>query len=75
MKDIFNKFYKDIILALAYSVVAVIVYVFMAESIWGLWYIDLIMGFGVLVISLVLSYVYVKSRIKEEKKKEETSIQ
>lgn len=70
MKDIIKSNYKDILLVIGYIIVAEMIYVVLANYLWGKWYINLIVAIIILVIGIVIGIFYVKSVINEKKNKE-----
>ena len=69
MKDFIKKFYKDLLLVVGYTGVAIAVYVVWLESMWHLWYVDFITAFLILGLGALIGYFYMKSVIAEASKK------
>ena len=68
MKDFIKKFYKDLLLVVGYTGVAIAVYVVWFESMWHLWYVDFITAFLILGLGALIGYFYMKSVIAEASK-------
>ena len=75
MKDFIKKYYKNLILVLVYLVLGNLVYIILANEIWHKWYLDLIVGIVVTAFGIYLGYLYLRSEIRAEKKKEEKKAQ
>lgn len=76
MKEFIKKYYKDLLLVVGYTGVAIAVYVVWFESMWHLWYVDLITAILIIGLGALIGYFYLKGIIKkdsEEKVKEEVS--
>ena len=66
---------RTILIALGYVIVATIVYAVLAQFIWGLWFITLIVGILVFIGGSIIAYFYTKLIKKEEKIKEQKKAQ
>lgn len=66
MKEFIKKYYKDLLLVIAYTGVALAVYIVWFESMWHLWYVDLITAIVILGIGAVIGYFYMKSVINND---------
>lgn len=69
MKEIFKLEWKNLILVLAYIIVAELVYITLMVTVVKLWYVALIVGIAILLIGLLIGYLYIKSdyrRVKED---------
>ncbi len=65
MIDFVKKYYLNILLVVFYTAIAMTVYIIWFDSLWHLWYIDLITGVIIFAIGCVLGYFYVKSEVKK----------
>lgn len=68
MKELLKNQYKNVILVCVYTILAGAVYCMWAHSLWGLWYIDMIIGLVILAIGAVVGYFYISSEDKNEQK-------
>ena len=69
MKEILKLEWKNLILVLAYILVAELVYITLMVTVVKLWYVALIVGIAILLIGLLIGYLYIKSdyrRVKED---------
>ena len=69
MKEILKLEWKNLILVLAYILVAELVYITLMVTVVKLWYVTLIVGIAILLIGLLIGYLYIKSdyrRVKED---------
>ncbi len=66
MKEFIKKYYKDLLLVIAYTGVALAVYIVWFESLWHLWYVDLITAIVILGVGVVIGYFYMKSVINKD---------
>ena len=71
MKDFLKKYYLNLILVLIYTGLAMTVYIVWFESLWHLWYVDMITGFVILGLGGFLGYLYIKSEMKKDEPKKE----
>lgn len=71
MKELWKNEYKNILLVIAYTIVALVVYCVWFQSIWHRWYITLLTGFVVAILGCVVGYFYIKSDIKAKIKNNE----
>ena len=67
MKELFKTEWKNIILVLAYILIAELVYVTLMVTVVKLWYVALIVGIAVLLIGLLIGYLYIKSDYRRVK--------
>lgn len=65
MIDFVKKYYLNILLVVFYTAIAMTVYIIWFDSLWHLWYIDVITGIVILAIGCVLGFFYVKSEVKK----------
>ena len=70
LKDLIKKQYKNLILIAAYIIAAALVYSIWFNSIWHLWYINLITVFVIVTAGCVIGYFYLKSEIKKQEQLE-----
>lgn len=70
LKDLIKKQYKNLILIAAYIIAASLVYGIWFNSIWHLWYINLITVFVIVAVGCVIGYFYLKSEIKKQEQLE-----
>lgn len=71
MFNFVKKFYSNLLLVLIYTAIAMTVYIVWFDSMWHLWYIDMITGIVILAIGGVLGYFYIKSEMNKDEKKPE----
>ena len=71
MKELWKNEKKNLILVIAYTLVALTVYCVWFESWWHLWYVTLLTGLGVIVIGAVVGYFFIKADIKAKNLNEE----
>lgn len=69
--DYIKNNYKNIILVLAYIIIACAVYVVWFNSMWHLWYVNMITIIVIISIGITIGYLYIKSDNKAKKIKEE----
>lgn len=69
MKEFIKKYYKDLLLVVGYTGVAIAVYVVWFESMWHLWYVDFITAILILGLGALIGYFYMKSVVAEANKK------
>lgn len=65
MKEIFKKYYFNIIIILAYIIIACLVYGIWFQALWNLWYVTLITIVLIIAVGFVIGYFYIKSLIKK----------
>lgn len=70
MKELLKRQYKNVILVCVYTMIAGAVYCMWAHSLWGLWYVDMIIGLVIIAIGAVVGYFYISSEDKNEQKTE-----
>lgn len=70
MKEIIKKYYTIMLLAIVYTTVAITVYIVWFDSMWHLWYVNVIAGLLIFALGLAISYLYIKGKIEKEKKEE-----
>ena len=75
MMEFVKKYYKHLLLVLFYSVLALVIYIIWFNSLWHLWYVDVITAIVILGLSVFLGYDYMKGVIKEEKEKEDKALE
>ncbi|MGM9970310.1 MAG: hypothetical protein ACI35S_07950 [Anaeroplasma sp.] len=63
-----KEMYKDLILVLVYIILADIVYVSIAQIIWGQWYLSLLVGIAITLIGSVIGFFYLKNERKDTTK-------
>lgn len=68
--------YKNLLLVLAYIIIASLVYVIWFNSLWHLWYVNVAVVLVIVVSGCVIGYFFIKSenKIKEESIKQENII-
>jgi len=71
MKELWKNEKKNILLVVAYTLVAMTVYCVWFHSLWHLWYVTLLTGLLIIIIGAVCGYFYVKSSIRAKAKLEE----
>ena len=62
--EILKKIYKKLLLVLAYTAVASMVYGYWFHSLWHLWYVTLLTVLVICIIGAVGGYFYVRNDIK-----------
>lgn len=62
--------YKNILLVLAYIIIACAVYVVWFDSMWHLWYVNMITIIVITLIGVAIGYLYIKSENKAKENKE-----
>ena len=67
MKKLFTDHWKELSIVFVYIVVASLVYVVWFNSLWGLWYVNLITVLAIIAIGVVIGLFYIRGKIKEEK--------
>lgn len=70
MADFVKKYYKELILIVVYIAIACAAYICWFDSLWHLWYVDVITALAIIVIGAAIGYFYIKSIENEEKKEE-----
>ena len=70
MLDFIKKNLKDLLLVTVYTVLGIVIYVIWFESLWHLWFVDVITGLVILGIGITIGYFYIKGQIKEREEKE-----
>ena len=75
MMEFVKKYYNHLLLVLFYSVLALVIYIIWFNSLWHLWYVDVITAIVILGLSVFLGYDYMKGVIKEEKEKEAKALE
>lgn len=65
MKEIFKKYYLNILLVLAYIIAGCVVYGVWFNAIWNLWYVTLITIILIIGIGSLIGYFYIKGLIKK----------
>ena len=71
MKDFLKRYYKELILIFFYIAIACAAYICGFDSMWHLWYVDLVTGLAILALGVTVGFIYISSLEKENKKKEE----
>ena len=69
--DYIKKNWKNLILVLVYIVIASLVYGLWFDSLWHLWFVNLIIIIVIVIIGLIIGYFYIKgenNKIEDEKK-------
>lgn len=74
MKDYLKRYYKEIILVVFYIAIACAAYICWFETLWHLWYVDMITGLAIVFIGLTIGFLYIRSleKAKNEEVKQET---
>ena len=70
MKEIIKKYYTILLLAFVYTTVAITVYIIWFNSMWHLWFVNVIAGILIFGLGVVITYLYIKAKIDKEKKEE-----
>lgn len=71
MKDFLKRYFKELILIFFYIAIAVAAYVCWFDSLWHLWYVDLVTSLAIVAIGITVGFIYISSLEKEKKTKEE----
>lgn len=66
LKDLIKKQYKNLILISVYIISAALVYGIWFNSMWHLWYVNLITVVVIVAIGCVIGYFYLKLEIKNQ---------
>ena len=69
MKSFLRRYYKEVILIFFYIAIAVAAYICWFDSLWHLWYVDLITAIVIVVIGGTIGFLYIKGIEKDEEKK------
>ena len=69
MKEILKSQYKNILLVIGYTAVALAVYITMTISFKLAWWIILLISLAIIAIASVIGYFYIKGEIKANEKK------
>ncbi len=77
MKYFLKSYYKELILIFFYIAIACGAYICWFDSLWHLWYVDLVTGLAIASIGIVVGFIYISSLEKEKKAKttEETKVE
>ena len=70
MKEFIKKYYTILLLAIIYTTVAITVYIIWFNSMWHLWFVNVIAGILIFGLGVVITYLYIKAKIDKEKKEE-----
>ena len=68
MKDIVKNHFKRIMLALGYTLAGIIIYGYLFNELFHLWYVTLLVIIVMLIAGTICGYLYVKAEINEQKK-------
>ena len=68
MKEIVKNNFKLIMLALCYTLAGIIIYGYLFNKLFHLWYVTLLVILVLLIAGSVCGYLYVKAEINEQKK-------
>jgi uncharacterized membrane protein AbrB (regulator of aidB expression) len=68
MKEIVKNHFKRIMLALGYTLAGIIIYGYLFNKLFHLWYVTLLVILVLLIAGSVCGYLYVKAEINEQKK-------
>ena len=60
---------KNFLLVIAYIIISVAVYVVWFDSLWHLWYVDVITGVVIVALGIVIGYFYLKGEEDNKNKK------
>lgn len=71
MIDFIKKYYLNILLVVFYTAIAMTVYIIWFDSMWHLWYVDLITGFVVFGFGCAFGYYYLKNEYKKNHESDE----
>ena len=71
MSKIIKKYWAICGLTLAYTCIADVVYIIWFNSLWHLWFINVITGICITAIGFTIGYIYLKRTIIADKAKEE----
>ena len=69
MIDFIKKHFTKLLLVVVYTTLALVIYIVWFNSLWHLWYVDVITGVVILGLGIFLGYDYIKGEIKEEQEK------
>jgi hypothetical protein len=68
MIEIVKNHFKRIMLALGYTLAGIIIYGYLFNKLFHLWYVTLLVILVLLIAGSVCGYLYVKAEINEQKK-------
>ncbi len=66
-----KKNWKNLLLVLIYIVIASLVYIFWFDSMWHLWFINLIAVIVIIIVGVIIGYFYIKGENKALEKNKE----
>lgn len=68
MKEIVKNHYKTISLVLGYMLAGILIYGYLFNELFHLWYVTFTVILVIIALGLIGGYLYVKSEINEQKK-------
>ena len=68
MKEIVKNHYKRISLALCYTLAGILIYGYLFNQLFHLWYVTLVVILVIIALGSIGGYLYVKSEINQQKK-------
>lgn len=73
MENFVKKYFKHILMVAIYTILFLIIYIVWFESLWHLWYVDVITAIVILGIGITIGYFYLKGVVKETEEKEKAT--
>ncbi|MCR5231139.1 MAG: hypothetical protein K6B64_00660 [Acholeplasmatales bacterium] len=70
MKDYLKRYYKEVILVIFYIAIACAAYICWFETLWHLWYVDMITGLAIIFLGGTVGFLYIRSLEKARLEKE-----
>lgn len=75
MENFVKKYFKHILMVAIYTILFLIIYIIWFESLWHLWYVDVITAIVILGLGITIGYFYLKGIVKETEEKENLEAQ
>ena len=75
MENFVKKYFKHILMVAIYTILFLIIYIVWFESLWHLWYVDVITAIVILGLGITIGYFYLKGVVKETEEKEKLEAQ
>ena len=70
MHDFLKRYYKELILIFVYIAIGCAAYICWFDSLWHLWYVDVLTAITIVAIGCCIGYFYIKNLEKNDKKEE-----
>ena len=75
LENFVKKYFKHILMVAIYTILFLIIYIVWFESLWHLWYVDVITAIVILGLGITIGYFYLKGVVKETEEKEKLEAQ